>query len=102
MGIGTPAAGTVRFRGRPVRPGRVFDHAAQVALLLQAADEMLFGQSVRDELEFGFRFRVRPPQPVLGVAEAIEFFGFAGQERLSRVPLNFGGGPVDHQAALTV
>ena len=29
VGLGTPSAGVVRFRGRPVRPGKVFDHAAR-------------------------------------------------------------------------
>jgi energy-coupling factor transporter ATP-binding protein EcfA2 len=74
-----------------VRPGKVFDHAAQVALLLQAADEMLFGQTVRDELEFGFKFRARPRDPVLTVAEAIDFFGLAGLDEVSPWELSQGG-----------
>jgi energy-coupling factor transporter ATP-binding protein EcfA2 len=36
VGLGKPSSGVVRFRGQPVRPGKVFEHAAQVALLLQA------------------------------------------------------------------
>ena len=60
VGLGKPSAGVVRFRGQPIRPGRVFEHAAQVALLLQAADDMLFETTVQKELEFGFRFRARP------------------------------------------
>jgi len=91
VGLGTPSAGVVRFRGRPVRPGKVFDHAAQVALLLQAADDMLFETTVRKELEFGFRFRARPKDPVLDVAEAIEFFGFTGREQDSPWELSQGG-----------
>ena len=91
VGLGTPASGTVSFRGRPVRPGRVFEHAAQVALLLQAADEMLFAETVLAELEFGFRFRARPDRPVLDVAGAIEFFGFAGLENVSPWELSQGG-----------
>ncbi|MGN6792405.1 MAG: ABC transporter ATP-binding protein [Streptosporangiaceae bacterium] len=91
VGIGTPASGSVTFRGRPVSPGRVFEHAAQVALLLQAADEMLFAETVLGELEFGFRFRARPANPVLDVAGAIEFFGFSGLERASPWELSQGG-----------
>lgn len=91
VGLGTPSAGTVRFCGQPVRPGKVFEHAAQVALLLQAADDMLFETTVRKELEFGFRFRARPEHPVLGVPEAIEFFGFAGREPDSPWELSQGG-----------
>ena len=91
VGLGTPASGTVSFRGQPVRPGRVFEHAAQVALLLQAADEMLFAETVLAELEFGFRFRSRPERPVLDVAGAIEFFGFAGLEHVSPWELSQGG-----------
>jgi energy-coupling factor transport system ATP-binding protein len=91
VGLGKPSSGQVRFRGRPVRPGKVFDHAAQVALLLQAADDMLFETTVRKELEFGFRFRARPEHPVLDVAEAIEFFGFAGREDDSPWELSQGG-----------
>jgi energy-coupling factor transport system ATP-binding protein len=91
VGLGKPSAGQVEFRGRPVRPGKVFDHAAHVALLLQSADDMLFETTVRRELEFGFRFRARPEHPVLGVAEAIEFFGFAGREDDSPWELSQGG-----------
>jgi energy-coupling factor transport system ATP-binding protein len=91
VGLGTPACGTVSVRGATIRPGRVFEHAAQVALLLQAADEMLFEQTVIDELEFGFRFRARPAEPVLDVADAIEFFGFTGLEQASPWELSQGG-----------
>jgi energy-coupling factor transport system ATP-binding protein len=91
VGLGTPSAGTVAFRGRPVRPGKVFEHAAQVALLLQAADDMLFETTVLKELQFGFRFRARPKNPVLDVAEAIEFFGFSGRENDSPWELSQGG-----------
>ena len=56
-GLTKPSAGQVRFRGQPIRPGKVFEHAAQVALLLQAADEMLFEETVIGEL------RVRLPVP---------------------------------------
>ena len=91
VGLGKPSAGVVRFRGKPVRPGKVFEHAAHVALLLQAADEMLFEETVLRELEFGFRFRARPEHPVLDVPEAIEFFGFAGLEQASPWELSQGG-----------
>jgi energy-coupling factor transport system ATP-binding protein len=91
VGLGTPASGTVSFRGQPIRPGRVFEHAAQVALLLQAADEMLFAETVLGELEFGFRFRAPPADTVLDVAGAIEFFGFAGLEKASPWELSQGG-----------
>lgn len=91
VGLGKASAGTVRFRGRPVRPGKVFDHAAQVALLLQAADDMLFETTVLKELEFGFRFRARPEHPVLSVDEAVEFFGFSGREEDSPWELSQGG-----------
>ena len=91
VGLGKPSAGVVRFRGQPVRPGKVFDHAAQVALLLQAADDMLFETTVLKELEFGFRFRARPKDPVLDVPEAIEFFGFGGREEDSPWELSQGG-----------
>jgi energy-coupling factor transport system ATP-binding protein len=91
VGLGKPSAGVVRFRGQAVRPGKVFDHAAQVALLLQAADDMLFETTVRKELEFGFRFRARPKEPVLDVPEAVEFFGFTGREEDSPWELSQGG-----------
>jgi len=91
VGLGKPCAGVVRFGGQPVRPGKVFEHAAQVALLLQAADDMLFETTVLKELQFGFRFRARPKDPVLDVAEAIEFFGFAGREDDSPWELSQGG-----------
>jgi energy-coupling factor transport system ATP-binding protein len=91
VGLGKPASGRVEFRGQPIRPGRVFEHAAQVALLLQAADEMLFAETVQAELEFGTRFRALPPDPVLDVAGAIEFFGFEGLVDASPWELSQGG-----------
>jgi hypothetical protein len=74
-----------------VRPGKVFEHAAQVALLLQAADEMLFAETIRGELEFGCRFRAPPASPVLDIAGAVEFFGFDGLEHHSPWELSQGG-----------
>ena len=91
VGLGKPSSGVVRFRGQAIRPGKVFEHAAQVALLLQAADEMLFETTVIRELEFGFRFRARPKDPVLDVPGAIEFFGFTGLEDASPWELSQGG-----------
>jgi len=91
VGLGTPSAGQVYFRGSPVRPGKVFEHAAQVALLLQAADEMLFEETVLRELSFGSRFRALPPDPVLDVPGAIDFFGFRGLEDTSPWELSQGG-----------
>jgi len=91
VGLGKPASGTVSFCGKPINPGRIFEHAAHVALLLQAADEMLFAENVLDELEFGFKFRAKPENPVLDVPGAIEFFGFSGQEAVSPWELSQGG-----------
>jgi energy-coupling factor transport system ATP-binding protein len=91
VGLGAPSAGQVFFRGRPVRPGRVFEHAAEVALLLQAADEMLFEETVIGELKFGSKFRALPPDPVLDVPGAIEFFGFTGLEQTNPWELSQGG-----------
>jgi energy-coupling factor transporter ATP-binding protein EcfA2 len=91
VGLGTPSAGQVYFRDTPVRPGKVFEHAAQVALLLQAADEMLFEETVERELSFGSRFRAMPPDPVLDVQGAIDFFGFRGLEKTSPWELSHGG-----------
>jgi energy-coupling factor transporter ATP-binding protein EcfA2 len=91
VGMGNPSAGVVSFRDHPIRPGKVFEHAAHVALLLQAADEMLFEETVIGELKFGSRFRALPPEPVLTVDEAIEFFGFRGLEDTSPWQLSQGG-----------
>ena len=91
VGLGTPSSGRVCFRGQPIRPGRVFEHAAQVALLLQAADEMLFEETVVGELSFGSKFRALPPDPVLDVQGAIDFFGFTGLEQVSPWELSQGG-----------
>ena len=44
-------------------------------------------------------------EPVMEFVEGAELVGYGMSHpngRLSRVPLNFGGGPIDHQAALTV
>jgi energy-coupling factor transport system ATP-binding protein len=91
VGMGTPSIGTVSFSGHPVRPGRVFEQAAHVALLLQAADEMLFEETVIGELRFGTKFRALPPDPVLDVDGAIDFFGFCGLEQTSPWELSQGG-----------
>jgi energy-coupling factor transport system ATP-binding protein len=91
VGMGTPSSGQVSFRGQPVRPGKVFEQAAHVALLLQAADEMLFEETVIGELKFGSKFRALPPDPVLDVDGAIDFFGFRGLEQTSPWELSQGG-----------
>jgi energy-coupling factor transporter ATP-binding protein EcfA2 len=91
VGMGNPSAGVVSFRGHPIKPGKVFEHAAHVALLLQAADEMLFEETVIGELRFGSRFRALPPDPVLSVEEAVDFFGFRGLEQTSPWELSQGG-----------
>jgi energy-coupling factor transport system ATP-binding protein len=91
VGLTAPTRGTVRFRGKQVRPGRVYEQAAQVALLLQAADEMLFEETVLGELRFGTRFRNLPADPVLDVASAVELFGFRGFEEASPWELSQGG-----------
>ena len=66
VGMGKPSAGQVV--PRPPSPARkVFEHAAHVALLFQAADEMLFEETVIGELKFGSKFRKLPPDPVLDV-----------------------------------
>ena len=49
--------GRCSFRGQPISPGKVFEPRRSVALLLQAADEMLFAETVLGEL------RVRDPVP---------------------------------------
>jgi energy-coupling factor transport system ATP-binding protein len=89
--MGKPSAGVVSFRGHAIKPGKVFEHAAHVALLLQAADEMLFEETVIGELRFGSKFRALPPNPVLTVEEAIDFFGFRGLEDTSPWELSQGG-----------
>jgi len=91
VGLGTPSSGSVRLGGRPIRAGRIFENAAHVALLLQAADEMLFETTVRKELEFGSRFRALPDNPVLDVDGAIEFFGFRDLQDASPWELSQGG-----------
>jgi energy-coupling factor transport system ATP-binding protein len=91
VGLSAPTSGVVRFRGKPIRSGKVFAAARNVAMLLQAADEMLFAETVLGELEFGTRFRALPPDPVLDVAGAVEFFGFGGREQDSPWELSQGG-----------
>ena len=91
VGLSAATKGTVSFRGQPISPGKVFAAAKNVALLLQAADEMLFAETVLGELEFGTRFRALPPEPVLDVAGAVEFFGFRGREQDSPWELSQGG-----------
>jgi energy-coupling factor transport system ATP-binding protein len=91
VGLGKASAGEVRFRGKLVQPDKIYEQAAQVALLLQAADEMLFEETVIGELKFGSRFRAMPAKPILNVQEAIEFFGFSGLEESSPWQLSQGG-----------
>jgi energy-coupling factor transport system ATP-binding protein len=91
VGLSAATRGTVSFRGQPVSAGKVFAAAQNVALLLQAADEMLFAETVLGELEFGTRFRALPPEPVLDVAGAVDFFGFRGREQDSPWELSQGG-----------
>jgi len=57
VGFEAPDRGSVEIGGAAVRKGSVAAQAERVGFLLQAADEMLFCNSVDDELTFGPRYR---------------------------------------------
>ena len=62
----------------PSGPGKVFEHAAQRGAAAAGRRRDAVRGDGLGELEFGTRFRALPPDPVLDVDGAIEFFGFRG------------------------
>jgi energy-coupling factor transport system ATP-binding protein len=55
MGFQAPTSGTIRYQGRPVKPGKISQQAEKMAYLFQSADKMLFTPTVEQELLFGLK-----------------------------------------------
>jgi len=84
--------GEVRVLDEPVDTKRVGAQAGIVALLLQAADEMLFCETVSKELAFGAKYRKRDlASPFLDLGAITEAFGFAEMGDCSPWELSQGG-----------
>jgi energy-coupling factor transport system ATP-binding protein len=62
MGFQDPTRGRIEVEGRPVRAGNISRQATSTAYLFQAADTMLFTESVENELRFGLRHRRAKPR----------------------------------------
>lgn len=92
VGLQAPDRGEVRVLDRPVDTKRIGAQAGIVALLLQAADEMLFCETVGKELAFGAKYRKRDvASPFLDVGAITEAFGFAEMGDRSPWELSQGG-----------
>jgi energy-coupling factor transport system ATP-binding protein len=57
MGFQAPTRGRIEVQGRPVKTGNISRQAHSIAYLFQAADTMLFTDTVEHELKFGLRNR---------------------------------------------
>lgn len=53
MGFQSATSGQILFNGQTVKAGRISKLASQIGYLFQAADNMLFASTVRDEIQFG-------------------------------------------------
>lgn len=56
MGFSSPTEGRVLFKGLPVVPGNIGLQARMMGYLFQSPDTMLFSETVKKELVFGFEF----------------------------------------------
>ncbi len=92
VGLQPPQHGRVRLFDKAVDYRHIGAQAGTAALLLQAADEMLFSTTVAGELGFGFEHRRDPtPAPSLDLATVTSTFGFTGLEETSPWELSQGG-----------
>lgn len=92
VGLQAPDRGRVSVLGRAVDTRRVGAQSGRVALLLQAADEMLFGRTVAEELRFGDTHRrAAPGSPRLALDAIAQAFGFDELGELSPWQLSQGG-----------
>lgn len=92
VGLQQPDRGEVRVLGRPVDTKRIGAQTGIVALLLQAADEMLFCERVAKELAFGAKYRKRDiASPFLDVGAVTEALGFAEMGDRNPWELSQGG-----------
>lgn len=77
-GVLAPAAGTIRFRGAPVRPGTFLP---DLALVFQQAEDQLFCPTLAEDVAFGPRNQGLPPFEVAArTAAAIAACGLQGLE----------------------
>ncbi len=94
-GLVVPTAGRIAYDGAPLEPRRLEEPAfrrrfrAEVALLFQNVDAMLFNPSVADEIAFGPRQLGLP-----GVEERVERWAaaFGVEPLLDRPPFELSGG----------
>lgn len=73
MGFQSPTRGSIEVEGRRVRVGNISRQAHSIAYLFQAADTMLFTDSVEHELQFGRRHhRRRVEHGVFGLEQVLK------------------------------
>jgi energy-coupling factor transport system ATP-binding protein len=72
MGFQSPTRGRVEVDGHPVRVGNISRQASSTAYLFQAADTMLFTDTVEHELRFGLQQRrVKSREGVFGIENVL-------------------------------
>ena len=90
MGFTKPDTGSARIWGEKVVFGKIPLQARRLGYLFQNVDEMLFCETVREELEFSRKSGVEVPSDALSVEEIAEFIGLA--DRLEAHPYQLSGG----------
>ncbi len=90
MGFIRPDAGSARIWGKNVIFGKIPLQARRLGYLFQNVDEMLFCETVQEELDFSRKSGAEMPPDALSVKEIAEFIGLAN--RLEAHPYQLSGG----------
>jgi energy-coupling factor transport system ATP-binding protein len=91
MGFQSPTKGSVEVGGRPVRAGNISSQARSTAYLFQAADTMLFTDTVEHELQFGQRQRrTRASDDMFGLENVLAITDLTAYPAMNPFHLSFG------------
>lgn len=92
LAVGFQAAtrGTVYFQGRAVKTGSILRQTEKMAYLFQAADNMLFAETVEQEFLFGIKHRGKKKQPPIPLDELLQMVDLTNYRYTNPFHLSFG------------
>jgi energy-coupling factor transporter ATP-binding protein EcfA2 len=91
MGLLPPTSGAIRYKGKRVEAGHISHQSSSMAYLFQAADTMLFGSTVEQELLFGvIHQRKRQQQASFSLDQLLETVDLTHYRQANPFHLSFG------------
>jgi len=91
MGFQSPTQGVVRYKGKIVQAGHISRQSESMAYLFQAADNMLFGATVEQELLFGVKYqRKRQKEIPFSLDQLLKTIDLEKYRRTNPFHLSFG------------